>query len=283
MPTVTLSSGTFCYDVLDGGKQIVLLLEGLSAHLVAWRPELCERLRAAGFTVVRMDNRDAGLSQRFEDVPYTVADMADDAAELLQALGIGEAHVVGQSMGGMIAQELALRHPAQVSSLTLIYTAPGPDQVTLNVTDGPRRDLHRPPPRSREEAVEQYVEDERICASVAYPFDEQWKRHLAALMWDRRWDDGGAARQAAALEQSPDRTSRLGEIRVPTACIHGTADRLISPEGSRVLASRIPGATLHLFDGMGHEIPAPLIPAFSDIIIGNATRAEAPEQVEVTR
>jgi pimeloyl-ACP methyl ester carboxylesterase len=273
MPQVALDRGVFCYDVIGDGPEAMIFLEGLSAHMIAWHKDFCQLFADAGCTVIRMDNRDVGLSQRFPGVPYTLADMAEDTAEVLEALGFRSVHVAGQSMGGMIAQELALSHPEMVRSLTLIYTAPSPDYLDLNGRGGNERLAERALPLTREEAVEQYVADEQICSTPAYPMDENWKRQLGGMMWDRGWDPSGAARQLSAINRSGDRTHLLERITAPVLLLHGTADQLIPARASKAMATHLPNARLELFEGLGHAIPRPLWPQFRDLILHNARQA----------
>lgn len=280
--TVTTSSGAvIAYDVLGtlGTEVPFLLVEGLSAHLLGWRDEFCQGFVDAGHPVIRFDNRDVGESQRHPEGGYSAADMADDAKALLDALGVERVHVVGQSMGGMISQELAIRHPTAVASMALFYTAPSTSFLKPS-----SRDLDhmksRLPPTTREQAVEQYVEDERECASTAYAFDETWKRTLGGLMWDRtRGNPDAPARQREALERSRDRLPLLRELAVPTLVIHGTADVLISDAGSRAIAEAITDSRLRMFEGMGHELPRELWPEFVREIIQNAARSERTDRV----
>lgn len=261
--------GTALYsEVSAGGPETMLFIEGLGAQLLGWRDEFCEQFVHAGYTVVRMDNRDAGLSSRFPGVAYTLSDMAGDVVALLDAFGVQSAHVVGQSMGGMIGQELALRDPERVRSLGLIYSTPSTAYVNLDSRPAIQR-----APATREEAIEQYVEDERICSTSRYPMDERWKRNLGGMMWDRGMDTLGTQRQVGAIMRSPDRTPRLGQIRIPTAVIHGTKDALIQWQASEVLANRIDDAVLMLLEGMGHSLPAALWPEIVDAILTNARRA----------
>ena len=251
----------------------MVLIQGLGAQMVGWRAELCQALAARGHWVVRFDNRDVGLSTKLPGTTYTLADMADDTAGLIAALGHQSAHVVGQSLGGMVAQELVIRHPTRVRSLCLIYSAPnGLHFVRDPEVEAARSPDH--PPRDRAEAIEQYVANERFCGSRDYPFDVEWIRELGGIMWDRGWYPEGIERQRAAIPEPPDRSPALRAVTVPTLLIHGDADRLINPTGSEALAEAMPAANLHIFPGMGHELPRPLWPELVDLITANA--AEPP-------
>lgn len=282
MEKLTTSSGAvIAYDIVGtlGGDVPFLLIEGLSAHLLGWREEFCQHFVDQGRVVIRFDNRDVGESQRYPDGGYTAGDMADDAKALLDALGIDRAHVVGQSMGGMISQELAIRHPDAVASMALFYSAPSTAFVKPSSRDLDQM-TRRGLPSTREEAIERYVQDERECASTAYGFDETWKRTLAGLMWDRTRDSPDApARQREALEQSRDRLPLLRELDVPTLVVHGTADALISDAGSRAIADATADSRLRIYEGMGHELPRELWSEFVIEIIQNAARSERTDRV----
>jgi pimeloyl-ACP methyl ester carboxylesterase len=270
MPCITTPGGVRIeYETIgDDRGSPMLLIQGLGAPLVGWRPELCQALAAQGFRVIRFDNRDCGLSQKFPEGRYLLADMADDAIGLLDALNIGRAHVVGQSLGGMIAQELVLRRPDKVARLCLIYTAPNSSHI-LNERDMTAITA-RPRARSREEAIEQYLADESFCVSQAYEFDTAWIRALGGIIWDRCYYPEGIPRQLDAAFCSPDRTAALGAVTTRTLIIHGDTDRLIDVSGSHALAQALPHATLRIFAGMGHELPPPLWPELIQAITGNA-------------
>lgn len=282
MPELRIQGGAVIwYDVrgpADGEPMV--LVEGLGAHLFGWRDEFCDLLVAAGYRVVRFDNRDVGLSQKYPGVHYSLADLADDTHALVEGLGLAPAHVVGQSMGGMVAQELVVRHPADVRSLSLLYTTAS-EQHLLGGDRDPETLAALPVASSREEAVERHVAQEQVCASRAYPFDASWKAELGGIMWDRCYDPAGVVRQREALEHGLPSLDDLARTSVPTTIVHGEADRLISPDGSRQLHATIPGSELWVVDGMGHELPRELWPAITDRIVGNARRATA--SAEATR
>jgi len=234
----------------------MLLIQGLGAPMLGWRREFCEALAAQGFRVIRFDNRDCGLSQKFPEGHYLLADMADDVIGLLDALNIDQAHIVGQSLGGMIAQELILRRPDKAASLCLIYTTPSTTHI-LNERDHSAI-ATQPRARSRQEAIEQYLQNESFAASRAYEFDTAWIRTLGGLIWDHCYYPEGIPRQLRAAFRSPERTAALGTVTAPTLIIHGDADRLIDVSASHVLAQALPHATLRIFAGLGHELPPPL-------------------------
>jgi pimeloyl-ACP methyl ester carboxylesterase len=261
----------------DPGTPPLLLIAGHSAQAVWWRAEFIQLLVDKGYYVIRYDNRDVGRSQHFAGAAYTIEDMADDAAGLLDGLGIPSAHVVGQSMGGMIAQELALRHPHTVLSLTLMFTLGRlPDSM---LEAGPR--VPAPTAGSREEAIEQFVLNEQHCRSRDYPQDVEWLRALGGEYYDRGYDPAGLDRQMDAVMRQRDRLPALAGLDIPTAVLAGSTDQLIEPSASRDLAQAIPGATLRIFEGMGHELPVPLWTEITGIIDRTAERATAPQDEPV--
>jgi pimeloyl-ACP methyl ester carboxylesterase len=270
----------------------VLLIMGLGAQMILWRDAFCEQLAARGHRVIRFDNRDAGKSSSCDQLgvpdvlaaagaalmrqpvsaPYSLRDMAADTAGLLDALHIERAHVVGASMGGMIAQTLATEFPARVRSLTSIMSTTGnpnlppPQPQALNALLGP-------PPGNRDEAIERAVFVFRTIGSPGFPFDEAEVRALAALSFDRGFNPGGLARQIVAILAAGDRSAALRSVRVPTLVIHGTGDPLVSVEGARETAAAVPGAELLLIDGMGHDMPRPVWPRLIDAICALTARA----------
>jgi pimeloyl-ACP methyl ester carboxylesterase len=262
------------YEETGGADDpVLLLIMGLGAQLVAWDVDLFERFAAEGFRVIRFDNRDVGLSTKVE-TPYTLRDMAADAAGLLDALGIPAAHVAGASLGGMIAQQLAIDFPEKVLSLCSIMSTTG-DPSVGGATDEAMAMLTRPPAQTRDEAIAMQVESIEVFGSKGLPIDWDRVRARAERSWDRMVYPAGIARQIAAAQGSGDRTEALRTLDVPTVVIHGADDTLIRPSGGEATAAAIPGAELLLIDGMGHDQP----PAAWDQIVGavsrNAKRAAA--------
>lgn len=246
------------YEVLGDEDGVpLLLIMGLGAQLVAWDVQLCEAFADRGFKVVRYDNRDIGLSTKFPPgTPYTVADMADDAAGLLDALQIPAAHVVGASMGGMIAQELAIRHPGRVLTLTSIMSTTGEPGVGVPTAEAMDA-LVTPPPLEREAYLDHAVRIARVIQgdSPEFPFDEERARMRAAEAYDRSFNPQGTANQLAAVLASAPRTERLRDLDVPALVIHGSIDVLVTPSGGEATAAAIPGAEHLVIEGMGHSLP----------------------------
>lgn len=239
----------------------LLLIMGLATQMLGWHEEFCALLAGQGFHTIRFDNRDIGLSTHCRqptDLPYTLDDLADDTARLLDALGLDDAHVVGASMGGMIAQTVAIRHPQRIRSLTSIMSTPAPDIGPP--TPEAMAMLMMPPPTDREDAARRRVEVFRVIGSPGYPFDADAIAELARLSYDRDDDPGSPGRQLAAVLAAGDRTDALRALRVPTLVIHGADDPLIGVDGAKATAAAITGARLMIIDGMGHDLPRPLWP-----------------------
>jgi pimeloyl-ACP methyl ester carboxylesterase len=267
----------------------VLLVMGLGGQLLGWREGFCQALVERGHFVVRYDNRDVGLSTHLDDAPqpdfpallagdpssaaYDLSDMADDAVALLDHLGLGAAHVVGASLGGMIAQTLAVDHPERVLSLTSIMSTTG-DPAVGQASQAAMAALLAPPAASREEAMERSLLSSRVLGSPGYPADPEEVRRQTADAWDRDHDPAGVNRQLAAAYVSGDRTSRLAALDVPTLVLHGSDDPLINVSGGRATADAVPGAELLVIDGMGHDLPEALWPQVADAIAALVRRAE---------
>lgn len=293
----TVGDVEICYETFgEPGRPALLLIIGLGMQMIVWHDDFCRMLADRGFFVIRYDNRDVGRSTRFDGGPpptrlgllrrppallaYTLADMARDGAGLLANLGIEAAHVVGASMGGMIAQDLAARHPRRVLSLVSIMSSTGSrwaGQPALRAYPYFLRDFLRPPPASREEYVDRAVRFYRFVGSPAFDRDEQALRDTVALSFDRGWSPAGTARQMAAVIAAGNRSADLSRIKAPTLVIHGTADRLAAPSGARATARAIPGARLMLLEGMGHVVPRRWWPRVVGAIADNAARAADPD------
>lgn len=251
----------------------VLLVMGLGAQLVAWPDGLCNALVDRGLHVIRFDNRDVGQSTHFHHgPPYTLSDMAADAVGLLDTLGIASAHVVGASLGGFIAQTLAIEHPTRIRTLTAIMSSTGSSSVG-QAAPHLMSQLMRPPPSSRDEAIEQTVRTVELIGSPGFERDVAAVRERAALSYDRGHDPAGLMRQLAASFASGNRTTKLRALTVPTLVIHGADDPLVGVSGGRAIAEAIAGARLVVIDGMGHDLPRALWPCFADEIAAHAQRA----------
>ncbi|MFC7494442.1 MULTISPECIES: alpha/beta fold hydrolase [unclassified Nocardioides] len=283
------SGAELCYQTFgspDGDP--LLLVMGLGAPMTWWNPELCSELARAGFYVVRFDNRDAGRSTVLDGrvsraalvrafaggrvrAPYLLTDLADDAFGLLDHLGLDSAHVVGVSMGGMIAQTMAIARPERVDSLTSIMSTTGKRSVgwqhpsLLPRMIAPRR-------AGREAYVAGSMVFARLTGSPAYPEPADAMRLRFEETWDRGVHPEGVLRQMLAVVTQPNRGARLRGVRVPTLVVHGLADRMVHVSGGRATAAAIPGAELLLIDGMGHDLPVPLHETFVNAIRRTADR-----------
>ena len=281
-----------CFQEMgDPEGEPLLLVMGLATQMIAWDEEFCGMLAERGFRVIRFDNRDIGRSTKIREagVPnllemsigrgtpaYRLRDMAADTFGLMDHLGIDSAHLVGASMGGMIAQTAAIERPERVRSLTSIMSTTGsrrvghPSYKTLGLLLGK-------PPRERDAAIERVVKVFRVIGSPGYPFEEERVREIAGRSFDRGHSAAGIARQLHAITASGDRTPRLRKLKLPALVIHGKNDVLVHPSGGRATAKAIPGARLTLVEGMGHDLPRALWPDFVKEIAANATRAPEPE------
>ena len=252
----------------------LLLIIGLGGQMIFWDDDLCRDLMERGHYVIRFDNRDAGLSTKFDEAgvpnlietfgrlmqgekitpPYTMDDMADDAVGLLDALGIPKAHICGMSMGGMIAQTIAIRYPARVLSLISIYSTTGnrevppPKQEALGM-------LIATVPAEREPCIEHVLRLFRTIAGPGFPVDERWTRRIIAESYDRCFYPEGMIRQLVAILTQVNREPALASVKAPTLVVHGSDDPLMAVEGGRRTAKAIPGAQFMLIKGMGHDLP----------------------------
>ncbi|MGE0784060.1 MAG: alpha/beta fold hydrolase [Sandaracinaceae bacterium] len=282
-----------CYDVRGEGSPILLVM-GIGAQLIFWPEEFCDRLAERGHRVIRFDHRDVGRSTWLDDAgvpplgptllgalvgrrvaaPYALEDMAGDVAGLLDVLDIDSAHVVGVSMGGMIAQTMAITHPHRMRSLTSIMSTTG--RPTPFISD-PRalRALFSNPPRTREQAQDHAQRFWTAIGSTGFEIDVREVRARAGAAWDRGSNPKGFLRHLAAIGATGDRTSRLRFVRMPTQVIHGTVDPLLRPIGGRWTAEAIDGARLTMIEGMGHDLPRGVWPRLLDMIDSLAARADA--------
>jgi pimeloyl-ACP methyl ester carboxylesterase len=281
---------TLCYETFgDPGDPTILLIMGLGTQMIGWNEDFCGELAHAGFHVVRFDNRDSGRSTHVKAKPpsigqllrrdkkaatYTLADMAGDAVGLLDHLGVDRAHVVGASMGGMIAQTVAARHPERVISLTSIMSNSGgrfsgqPALVAYPV-------LLKTAPDDRDAFAEHIVKMFETIGSPGFDRDAEEIRELGRRSYERSYSPASAGRQLAAIIASGARSRELARIKAPTLVIHGTADKLVRPSGGRATARAIPGAKLLKIDGMGHDLPRGAWPQIVRAIVQTAREAEA--------
>jgi|SRR5258708_3579766 len=269
------------YETLgDRAAEPLLLVAGLSQQLIGWDDDFCSQLADRGFHVIRFDNRDCGLSTWMEEAgpadiaaaysgnakpAYQLDDLADDAVGLLDDLGIGAAHVVGASMGGFIAQLVALNHPDRVLSLTSIMSGPGGHDEVAPKPEGAAVLMARPP-ATREERIEQAMSLHHALLGSRDPFDEAYERARATRAVDRAYYPAGVGRQLVAILAAKSRLERLKALRVPTLVIHGIDDVLVPVENGRLVAAAVPGARLVEFEGMGHNLPRRVWPEGLDAI-----------------
>jgi pimeloyl-ACP methyl ester carboxylesterase len=272
----------------------VLLIMGLGTQMTAWTAGFCESLAQRGHYVIRFDNRDIGLSTKLDHLPvpghlgflasllfrrpvkapYSLADMAKDAAGVLDALRVPAAHVVGASMGGMIGQLMAYHHPERVRTLTSMMSTSGERGLPRARRDVTRQVfMSRPPANDREALIRHLVRTRKLIASPGYPrSDEEWREVVVAAL-ERSFYPPGFGRQLAAIIADRSRASRLRQIRVPTLVVHGKDDPLVPVEHGVDTARHIPGARLEIIDGMGHDLPPPLDDTLTSLIAGHARSA----------
>ena len=288
MPEASNGDTTLFYDTMGSpDNPTILLIMGLGAQMVAFREEFCQLLVDAGFHIVRFDNRDVGLSSKTSgtppalqellgaqgqdpsdfSVPYVLSDMSDDAIAVLDAVGVEKAHLVGVSMGGMIAQTMVIEHPERISSLTSIMSTTGNPEVGAAK---PELMMQMPlsVPTSKEEAIANSVETFRLISGPH--FDPEDHANETAMTYDRNWNPNAQGFQIAAIFASGDRTEALRTIDVPTLVIHGRLDPLVQISGGEATASAAPNSKLVVFDDMGHDLPEALWADITDEIINHA-------------
>ena len=292
MPQITANGISIEYEAYgDKANPPLLLVMGLGAQLTLWPMELVEALVARGYYVIRYDNRDIGLSQKFGThgipnfkrvalmrmvglrarIPYRLTDMADDAAGLLDALGIAKAHVVGASMGGMIVQLLAVHHPDKLLTMTSIMSTTGNRKVPPAKPEAMKALLNRAPAGATlEQLMPIGLNVSRAIGSPGYPADEARLKERIERDFTRSFYPQGAARQISAIVDDGDRRKRLAKVTTPTLVIHGAADPLVPVEGGRDTAAAIKGAKLLEIDGMGHDLPLELVEQIADAIAEHA-------------
>jgi pimeloyl-ACP methyl ester carboxylesterase len=284
-----------CYEIFgEPTAEPLLLIMGLGAQMVLWDDDFCEQLAARGFRVIRFDNRDIGQSSKLSGggrftafellklrflripvaAPYKLRDMALDTISLMDVLGIKSAHLVGASMGGMIAQEIAITFPERVRSLTSIMSTTGNPKVPPPTREAAAM-LMAPPPKTKEEYLARFAQTWKILRVGSFPQDEALDRSRAERCFSRGLNPAGVGRQLRAIIASGSRKARLASVKAPTLVIHGTVDPLVHPMGGKDTAASIPGAKLLMIDGMGHALPLPMWPQIIDAITTHAKGAAA--------
>lgn len=279
----------------DAGNPVILLIMGLGAQLVAWPDDLVRRFVEGGYRVIRYDNRDTGLSAKIQAermqpirnayvraklgfrvaAPYTLRDMADDAVALMDALQIDSAHVVGASMGGMIAQLVAARHGTRVHSLVSLMSSSGARWLPGGKLRLLLRMVTRPPSMDKDVLLAHYMQTMRMMGSPGFPMSREEMRARTLRWIERAYHPAGTARQMLAILASGSRVSELRRIQVPTLVIHGQNDPLVPVAHGRHTASCIPGARLEVIPGMGHDMPPSLLPHLAGLILPHLADAEA--------
>jgi pimeloyl-ACP methyl ester carboxylesterase len=268
-----LTDVRMCYrDEGDPAGRPMLLIMGLNSQLIHWPQEVVDELCARGYRVIRPDNRDSGLTEwRATPSQYFLRAIARDSVELLDYLGVDRAHIVGASMGGMVAQLMAIEYAQRVQSLCSIMSTP---HASIGLADGDvLQELLKPPPPDRDAAIEQIVAIYTLIGSKTYAESEHARRYnLAARAYDRAHHPDGAVRQVTAAVIAPSRTRRLQQLEVPALVIHGVEDSLIKIAGGEATHAAIPGSSYLPLEAMGHDIPAPLFGVVVDAITENAAR-----------
>lgn len=298
MPKIKANGLELEYEVHgDPSAEPMLLIMGLGSQMTRWPPALYNMLVERGLRVIRYDNRDVGLSEKLEgqrvdfpaiakavaegrkpDVPYTLEDMANDAVGLMDTLGIKRAHIVGASLGGMIAQTVTINHPERVLSLTSIMSTTGNRALDMTTPEAGARLTNRGPDPNvdLEGFLDHAMETSRIIGSPAYPIDPAKLRERLHADFKRSYYPAGFARQYAAALAAPDRREKLKQIKVPVMVLHGEADPLLKVAGGRDTHANIPGSELRVLPGMGHDLPPALYNDVVDAIMSAVNRARAP-------
>ncbi len=295
-PQIARANGIdICYEIFgDANSEPMLLIMGLGAQMIIWDDAFCEQLAARGFRVIRFDNRDIGQSSKLSGgkrltpmellklrffripvaAPYKLRDMAEDTTGLMDVLGIKSAHLVGASMGGMIAQEIAILFPQRVRSLTSIMSTTGNPRVPPP-TRAAAAMLMLPPPTTKDEYLARFAQTWKMLRVGRFPEDEALDRWRGERCFERGLNPAGVGRQFRAVLASGSRKERLRTVKAPTLVIHGTVDPLVHPAGGKDTAASIPSAKLLMIEGMGHALPIPMWPQIIDAIDKHARGASA--------
>jgi pimeloyl-ACP methyl ester carboxylesterase len=281
------------YEDRGEGPPVVLIM-GIGSQRVQWPHEFLAAVRGRGLRTITYDNRDSGLSTWMRGLPapnplrmlskgfaglptrapYSLVDMAEDLAGLLDQLGIQRAHIAGISMGGMIAQTFAIHHPTRAASLISMHSTTGARRASLGHPKAYRA-LLAPRPHTREEAIQRHFQMSRVVGSKGFALDWEGIHRRAGLAYDIGLNPAGFLRQWAAIMHSGDRTARLRELQIPARVVHGTVDPLIPPRAGRATAEAIPGAVLDMIPGMGHDLPPGVHQRIADGIAETVAQAEA--------
>ena len=284
-----------CYEIFgDDDAEPMIMIMGLGAQMIHWDDDFCRQIAARGFRVIRFDNRDIGKSSKLTGgkrltaidllklrflkipvaAPYNLRDMAEDVIGLMDVLHIKSAHLVGASMGGMIAQEIAISFPQRVRSLTSIMSTTGNPKVPPPTREA-MAIVMAPPTTTRDEYLARFAQTWKVLRVGSFPQDEALDRTRAERTFERGLNPAGVGRQLRAVLASGSRKERLRSVKAPTLVIHGTVDPLVRPEGGKDTAASIPGARLLMIEGMGHAIPIPMWPEIIDAIDKHAHAASA--------
>lgn len=302
MPQANANNIRIEYETFGASSDpTILLIMGMGMQMIAWPELFCRELAAQGFHVIRYDNRDTGLSTKFDGVkvpgiasllirhtlrwpirvPYTLRHMADDAVGLLDSFGIEKAHVIGASMGGMIAQNVAAAHPERLHSLVSLMSTSG--NRSLPRTD-PVVTRHlfrsRPDSSNREAVIAHNMRSMELIGSPDFPVDEESRREMATMSYDRSFYPAGFARHVAAIVQDGDRRPRLRTIKTPTLVIHGREDLLVPVAGGIDTAEHIAGSQLEIIDGLGHNLPTEIWPQVIGLMAEHARQSRTTTGVE---
>ena len=295
-PQIAHANGVdLCYEIFgDPAAEPMILIMGLGTQMIHWDDDFCRQLAARGFRVIRFDNRDIGKSSRLSggqrltamellklrflkipvQAPYKLRDMAEDTVGLMDVLGITLAHLVGASMGGMIAQEIAISFPQRVRSLTSIMSTTGDPRLPQASREA-MAILMAPPPATREEFLDRFVKTWKVLRVGSFPEDEALDLARGKRTYERGLNPAGVGRQLRAILASGSRKEQLNAVKAPTLVIHGTVDPLVRPEGGKDTAASIPGAKLLMIPGMGHALPISFWPQIVDAIDKHAKEASA--------
>ncbi|MFX1449706.1 MAG: alpha/beta hydrolase [Promethearchaeota archaeon] len=291
MPKAKINNIEIKYETIGNpNSKPLLLIAGLGSQLLAWSDEMCESLVNSGFFVIRFDNRDVGLSTKLKDagmpdfneinaayfrgerpeVPYTLEDMAGDAIGVLDVLNIDKAHILGASMGGMIAQVIAYSHPSRILSLTIIMSTTGNPNLPQAKPEIMVQ-FFAPVPSEREKYIEEMVKRDQLIYGT-FPFDKDKAREYRAKEYDRSYYPEGIARQLAAMAVPGNIKPKISAIKAPTLVIHGREDPFNHVEAGKDIATTIPGAKLLILDGMGHSFPSEVMPRIIKELVANSNK-----------